>query len=165
MPGLLQTHGYARHLIALLRPDLTTTEIDALATLRISRQKAFTQGPQHLRALICQRALTRSVGDPATMKEQLEHLLTAADHPRHDIRVLPYEPLIHPGASGPFVMLHFDDSTPDLVCVETMNHSVYFEGEADVRTYTEVYSGLWERALPPSDPRICLRQMIKESQQ
>ncbi|MEU5159665.1 helix-turn-helix transcriptional regulator [Streptomyces sp. NPDC020875] len=162
IPGLLQTHGYACRLIALLRPDLAPDEVEGLATLRISRQKTFAQGDQRLRALICERALTRSVGDPAAMREQLEHLLAAADSPRHEIRILPFDPVIHPGAAGPFVVFHFDDTTPDLVCVETMTHSVYFEGKADVRTYTEVHSGLWDRALPPGDPRIGLQHMIKE---
>ncbi|MEU0689837.1 helix-turn-helix domain-containing protein [Streptomyces uncialis] len=162
IPGLLQTHGYARRLIALLRPDLSPDEVEGLATLRISRQKALARSEQHFRALICQRALTRSVGDPAAMREQLERLLAAADAPRHDIRILPYEPLIHPGATGPFVMLHFDDATPDVVCVETMTHSVYVEGKTDLRTYTEVFSGLWQRALPPGDPRSGIQQTVKE---
>ncbi|GAA2254023.1 helix-turn-helix transcriptional regulator [Streptomyces amakusaensis] len=162
IPGLLQTHGYARRLIALLRPDLAPEEVEGLATLRISRQKAFAQGDQRFRALICERALTRSVGDPTAMREQLEHLLDAADEQRHEIRILPFEPVIHPGAAGPFVVFHFDDATPDLVCVETMTHSVYFEGTTDVRAYTEVYSGLWDRALVPGHPRIGLQHMIKE---
>ncbi|MFJ6661341.1 helix-turn-helix domain-containing protein [Streptomyces sp. NPDC091377] len=162
IPGLLQTRDYARQVLALLRPNLTAGDLEGLADLRMSRQKSFAQGRQRIRALICQRALTRSVGDPAVMHEQLQHLLYTAGSPRHDVRILPYTSLIHPGATGPFVILGFDETTPDLVCVETMTHSVYFEGEADVRAYTEAFSGLWDRALAPGDPTIGLEEMIKE---
>ncbi|WP_433259353.1 helix-turn-helix domain-containing protein (plasmid) [Streptosporangium sp. CA-135522] len=163
IPGLYQTPQYARLVLEGMRPDLTPVEIKGLVALRMSRQQELAKGPlRDFQALIAEGALSRTVGDQTVMRAQLERLLTASEEPPHTIRILPEVIAIHPGLAGPFVLMGFPESTPDVVCVETMSRSVYLEEEADVQRYTEVFAGLWKKALEPDATVIRLKEKIKE---
>ncbi|WP_433496769.1 helix-turn-helix domain-containing protein [Sphaerimonospora sp. CA-214678] len=166
IPGLLQTPGYARLVIAGMRPELRLSEVKALVDVRMDRQQQVSDGAlQDFRALIDEGALRHIVGDRTVTQTQLERLLAESEQPRNTIRVLPGSIGCHPGMAGPFVLMHFPEAARAVVWVETMASSVYFDGEADVRRYTEAFTDLWERALSPNDTRVRLKEMIKELQQ
>ena len=161
--GLLQTKDYAYHAIANMRPELKPAEVRGLVDVRMDRQQKIAGGALlEFQALVEQGALRRTVGDQAVMRGQLQHLLVASEQPRNSIRILPDEIGCHPGLAGPFVLMSFPEATRDVVWVETMNRSVYFEEEPDVDRYTEVFTDLWERALDPAETRVRLKEMIKE---
>jgi hypothetical protein len=163
VPGLLQTPDYARHVIAGMRPDLKPAEVKGLVEIRMDRQRRVADGAlRDFRALIDESALRRIIGDRTVMRCQLERLLAEFEQPRNTVRILPNGIECHPGLAGPFMLMHFPEATRDVVWVETMVSSVYFDGETYADRYTEVFADLWERALEPDDTRVRLKQMIKE---
>ncbi|MFD4830639.1 helix-turn-helix domain-containing protein [Streptomyces uncialis] len=165
IPGLLQTAEYARHAITAFRPDLTSEKIDGLCDVRLHRQRALADGPaRELHALIDGSALHRTIGSPAVMREQLEHLLAASEAPATTIRILPTAVGGHPGLAGPFVIMTFPEATHarDIVWIETLSTSVYLDQETEVARYTDAFTHLWNQALDPAHTRNHLKEQIQE---
>ncbi|WP_059006556.1 helix-turn-helix domain-containing protein [Streptomyces specialis] len=164
--GLLQTPDYARHVIERMRPDLSPADVRGLVDVRIDRQRKVEDGAlTEFRALIDGSSLRRVIGGEAVMRAQLEHLLAASEQPRNTIRILPETVGCHPGLAGPFVLMSFPTVTREVVWVEIMDRSVYFEEPAEVDRYAQVFRDLWNRALEPDDTRAHLKKLIKEPSQ
>nr|WP_230416250.1 helix-turn-helix transcriptional regulator [Micromonospora tarapacensis] len=109
IPGLLQTEGYARALL-----DNDETEV----TSRLARQDIFSRDdppPPTLVALIEERALRTLIGDEEIMREQLDHLVSAAQ--RHMIQVVPHGTRTYLHLDGPFAIATVDGR--DQAFVET----------------------------------------------
>lgn len=110
IPGLLQTEEYARAMLTPVRPD----NLDDLVAARMTRQALFERDqPPHTWFVMDEQALRRSIGGPDVMRAQLERLLTAGEHPRCVIQVVPEEVTAHPGLAGPFTLLSFDQEGRD----------------------------------------------------
>ncbi|MFG1950069.1 Scr1 family TA system antitoxin-like transcriptional regulator [Micromonospora sp. NPDC048830] len=104
IPGLLQTEGYARAMLAL-GGELTADEVETRVVTRLARQEVLTATPRpQFVAVLEEHTLRRQVGDPATMREQLEHLLAVGAEPNVQVRVVPAEAPWHNGLNGPFVL-------------------------------------------------------------
>ncbi|MFI6112801.1 DUF5753 domain-containing protein [Kitasatospora sp. NPDC051164] len=165
-PGLHQNEEYAYLVIALMRPDLRRSEVKALVDVRMDRQQQVREGAlTELRALVDECALHLPVDDPAVARRQLERVLDESEDPRNAIRLLPAAVGLHPGSAGPFVVMAFPEAARQVVWVETMVSSLYFDGEEDVQRYTAAFSSLWERALDPDETRTRLKKKIKELEQ
>ncbi|MER7688141.1 DUF5753 domain-containing protein [Streptomyces sp. NPDC097610] len=162
-PGLCQIEDYARIVIAQMRPELRPAEVKALVDVRMDRQQQVREGAlKDFRALVGESALLDSIGDRAVSKRQLERILAEAEEPRNTIRILPNAVGLHPGSAGAFVLMTFPEAAREVVWVETMVSSVYFDGEEDVQRYTAAFTNLWERALDPGETRMRLKEKIKE---
>ncbi|NNH72475.1 helix-turn-helix domain-containing protein [Nocardia uniformis] len=92
IPGLLQSRGYARAIIAantMIRPF----EVDQHLAIRMQRQHRLAgDDPLHLTAVFSQAALIQQTGGPDVLREQLHHLVRLIeDHPDTiEIRVIPF---------------------------------------------------------------------------
>ncbi|PWU57988.1 hypothetical protein DLJ47_00715 [Micromonospora sp. S4605] len=111
VPGLLQTEGYARAVLAtggLLAP----AEVEQIVASRLQRQSilAATVPPQ-LIAVIDEVVLRRLVGDRAVMAGQLAHLAALAELEHVQVRVIPADGPWHTGLAGPFVLARLPDGT------------------------------------------------------
>ncbi|MFF7098189.1 helix-turn-helix domain-containing protein [Streptomyces rubradiris] len=165
-PGLCQTEDYARIVIARMRPELRPAEVKALVDVRMDRQQQVREGAlQEFRALVDERALLDTIGDRSVLRRQLERILVESEQPRNTIRILPEAIGLHPGSAGAFVLMTFPEAAREVVWVETMVSSVYFDGEDDVQRYTAAFTKLWERALGPGETRTRLKEKIKELEQ
>ncbi len=72
VPGLLQTPGYARAVIAVGNPGAPAAEIERRAAMRMARQEVLTRpAPPRLWAVIDEAALRRPIGGAAVMRAQL----------------------------------------------------------------------------------------------
>ncbi|MEU3657957.1 DUF5753 domain-containing protein [Streptomyces sp. NPDC032161] len=162
-PGLCQIEDYARIVIARMRPELRPVEVKALVDVRMDRQQQVREGAlKGFRALVDESALLDSIGDRSVSRRQLERILAESEEPRNTIRILPDAVGLHPGSAGAFVLMTFPEAAREVVWVETMVSSVYFDGEEDVQRYTEAFTNLWERALDPGKTRMRLKEKIKE---
>ncbi len=163
MPGLLQTPDYARQVITEMRVDLDAKQVDALVDVRMQRQKLLEgEGAPRLWAVIDEAAIRRVEGSPAVLKGQLEHLLAIEPRTNVTLQLLPFAAGFHPGLYGSFMLMGFPEPNPDVVWVENLTNSVYFEGSADVDRYTEVFDHLRARALGPPETRSLINSIIKE---
>ncbi|MFI1648182.1 helix-turn-helix domain-containing protein [Streptomyces avidinii] len=165
-PGLCQTEDYAYLVIARMRPELRHSEVKALVDVRMDRQQQVRAGAlTDFRALVDERALRVVGDDPAVSRLQMERVLEESEDPRNTIRILPDSIGLHPGSAGPFVVMTFPEAARQVVWVETMVSSLYFDGGDDVQRYSATFTDLWERALDPDETRSRLKKKIKELEQ
>jgi hypothetical protein len=126
IPGLAQTPDYARAILQGTHDGLSAAELDTLVASRMGRQVVLARAQVHL--LIDEGALRRHLGDPATMRAQLQHLTALTCRANIHIQVVPFDAGAHPGLEGPFVRLEFADQ-PSLVYVESRSTSTFLEEE------------------------------------
>lgn len=163
IPGLLQTADYAHQVITAMRVDLDAKQVQALVDVRMKRQAllAGDDAPK-LWAVIDEAALRRISGAPDVLKGQVEHLLDLEPRTNITLQLLPFDAGFHPGLYGSFMLMGFPEPNPDVVWVENLTNSVYFEGSEDVGRYTEVFDHLRATALGPPETRSRIKEMIKE---
>lgn len=153
IPGLLQTEGYARALFQAGRPGEPAQETERLVESRMLRQAVLAgeDAPQ-LRAVLDEAALHRRVGGAPVMRDQLDHLLSAAEKPNITIQVVPYTAGAYLSMEGGFIILRFPQPADlDVVCVDNLTRSLYMDDPAEVRRYVVAYEDLLARAATPDD--------------
>ncbi|HEU0089610.1 MAG TPA: DUF5753 domain-containing protein [Pseudonocardiaceae bacterium] len=164
IPGLLQTHDYARRVLAQHPLTVMPYEIERSAQLRRARQSRLTSDdPVELDAVINEGALRRMVGGPAVLCDQLAYLLTMLDLPNVLIRVLPFAAGEHPGTNGPFAVLEFPDpEDPHIVHLDVLITSYYLTGLREVGAYQLAHERLRALALGPDESRDRIAALAEE---
>jgi transcriptional regulator with XRE-family HTH domain len=152
IPGLLQTESYARALASGTGINEEQSEAD-IVTLRLRRQQLLERDdPPWVQAVLDESALHRAVGSNATMREQLQWLLTVGERPRVSIRIIPLSAGAHPGLDNQFFMLHVaEEQKLELVHVDGIHGSVNFEKPNELGRYVRAWNELTSIALTPSD--------------
>ena len=120
-------------------------EIDRWAETRLLRQQVLIRDPPlELSVIIEESVLSRRFGDRAVMRQQLEHLVAAAELPNVEVRIYPLNGE-HPSlATGAFSYMQFpqvhDVPLHDIVSVE------HLEGTADLEDeeLTYIYRAAFE---------------------
>lgn len=146
VPGLLQTEGYFRALMAARSPHTPSEVVDQLAAVRVLRQQLLTaEDPVRLWVVIGEGALHRIVGGPEVMAEQLEHLRKAAELPHVTVQIAPFTAGALP-TGGPFSILTFRDREldPETVYLESLGGDTYVTEEGQVAVYIQRYDHLIE---------------------
>lgn len=169
VPGLFQTRGYARAVMAAHPVKVDPQEIDRRAELRIRRQRLLsTDTPPRIWTVLDESVLLRTVGDPAMMAEQIVHLLELSRKPHITLQILPFERGAHSGLNGSFGILEFAESdihAPRVVHLENLTSSLYIEKAKEVRFYTEAFEGLRTTALHPVATRELLAELERRLRQ
>lgn len=158
VPGLLQTPAYATALQRgwLMRDE---KEIERLVKLRMERQQILTDDdPPQLWAVIDEAAIMRSFGSPEAKAKQLQRLIETERLEHVTVQVLPMNVAPHPGLSGSFVILDYEDD-PSLVYREARPGSTYMEGAAEVEERRTVFQHLSATALGPDESIAHLRRL------
>lgn len=150
IPGLLQTSSYARAIIGA--GGVPEHEVEPRVAVRIGRRDALTRqspSPVQLNAVIDESALQRVIGGHQVMTEQLRFLLTAAEWPTVDLRVVPTETDWHPGLEGPFLLV--DRGSSAVVQIESRRSSLFFHKPDDVNAYRDAVDWIRAVALSPEE--------------
>lgn len=158
VPGLLQTPAYARalHRGYLMRDE---KEIERLVDLRTERQKILaSDDPPKLWAVIDENAVTRSFGSPEAKAEQLQRLIHTERLDHVNVQIMPLDVAPHPGLSGSFVILDYEDD-PSLVYREMRPSGSYEEGSEQLEERRTVFQHLSATALGPSESIAYLRRL------
>jgi transcriptional regulator with XRE-family HTH domain len=151
--GLLQTEGYARTVMTSVRRWQDTRQIDRSVELRMGRQRVLTgSDPLKLWCILNEPVISRMIGGPEVMREQLGRLLEASQQPNVTLQVLPLSSGVHPALNGPFCILEFPErGDQDVVYTEGVAGHAYLERDAEVRSCAEVFDLLRAAALSPAD--------------
>ena len=151
IPGLLQSEGYARAVIAAGPEPLDPERLESLVEARMKRQKILhRERPLMLHAIADEAALARGAGKREVMAAQLAHLAEAAQMPNVTFQVLPFAAGPHPGATGSLTILEYvDTGDPDVLYVETPAGSMYVEEDRDVKRNYRAFAHLIALALSP----------------
>jgi transcriptional regulator with XRE-family HTH domain len=162
IPGLVQTPGYARALFQAWRSARTDAELDQLVSARIERQLIFERpSPPSLWAVIDEGVLTRCVGSPQTMRDQLAHLLDVSDRLRITIQVVPAGAGAHAGLLGAFAIAGFGDA-PGLVYLESPDQGQTTQRSSVVVKVSETFDTLRAEALPRGASRDLIKKVAEE---
>jgi hypothetical protein len=168
VPGLLQTRATAEELIRVGRPDLDSASVEQLVDLRIGRQHAVLdrEGPPLLWVVVAEPALRWTIGGPAVLREQLEHLVEMAGRPNVEIQVLPLVAGAHLGTEGAFTVLSAPPELhnyPGCVFVEDRVRGHFYEEPDQLMAYRNDLSRLRVQALKPEESLGFLQQLVKDS--
>ncbi|MET9295371.1 helix-turn-helix transcriptional regulator [Streptomyces sp. NPDC003077] len=150
IPGLLQTESYMRALFRSSRIGAPKYEIETAVRFRLDRQRILAPDSNvTLHAVIHEAALRIAVGGPAVMREQLVHLVRAAQRPGTRIQLLPFETGARAWFGTPFLIA--EPSVPQLgtVILEHPAEPLRLDDDESLRRYTETFEGLQHSALPP----------------
>ncbi len=149
--GLFQTPGYAEAITAAAIPDAVPDNLARLVEFRAARQRRlFEDRTPNLRVVLDEAVLRRSVGGPAVMREQLEHLIEVAALPHVNLSVQPFNAGAHPSVGSAFVLLRFADAdTAGMNCVylENARGGLCLERPSDVDGYTALFECLSQSTL------------------
>ena len=111
VPGLLQTEDYARAIFRS-RFGMTDEEIDKQVAARLKRQEILArERPPVLWVIVDEAVLCRPVGGRYVMREQVNHLIEAAERPHVSVQVISSTVGAHRGLSaGAFIIADFEDA-------------------------------------------------------
>jgi transcriptional regulator with XRE-family HTH domain len=156
IPGLLQTQSYAFAVITTIDQGAGSEQILRWVQVRMDRQAVLQQKrPPRLTAIIDESAMRRVTGGPATMADQLSHLLACAELPHVDIRVLPAN-LQVPLSPGGFTIYTIAEPDLDIGVADSLGGAVYVEPPDSAR-FVQVYDRLLDSALGPAESAKLIR--------
>ena len=152
--GLLQTEGYARHIISSYsRVDpVAPGMIGRMAGVRMRRQQVLNREGLQLSVVLDESVLKRRIGDDSVMYEQLQRLAREAERPNLTLQILPLHAQ-HTIFGESFVIFGFDADSDaimqDVVSAEHLNSSCALEGERETYLYRIAFQMLSRAALDP----------------
>ena len=156
--GLVPSRRYARAGLRARRgAGHDPAEVDALVDLRMARQRALADRGGRLQGVLDESGLARRAGGAEVMVEALDHVLTRAELPGVEVRVLPCAAGAHRALAGPFVILEFPPGVgADTVYVEGHAGETLMETAKDVELYQAVLDDVWSLALPAAASRTLI---------
>ena len=164
VPGLLQTPDYARAIEAVTQPEVTATRSDELIEIRLNRQRTLDRDDFRLWVVVGEAALRHTMGDARTMTAQLQHLAEQQERTNVDLQVLPLPSSAHAMSGSAFVVLSFPEAGDrDVVYVDNLLGTLYFEQEDEVARYQYAFDRLRAAALPLDESMALIRQMAKDA--
>ena len=160
LPGLLQTPGYARELLAaggLQEPELTQ-QVEA----RIGRRELLEGADAPPFRVILSEAVFRTTPrDMGDWREQLDYLAEAMERPRMTLQVLLFSAGMHGLDSTAVKFLRLPDSRT-VAYVETAYRGELIEEHAPVEHLQRAYDAMRDLALSPAESRKFVLRMLEE---
>jgi len=158
VPGLLQTEGYARHIIgsySRIEP-VPPGMIGRLVKVRMQRQQVLSREGLQLTVVLDESVLRRRVGDDAVMYEQLHRLAREAARPNLTLRIHPLDAQ-HTVFGESYVIFGFGDDSDamlhDVVATEHLRSGFTLDGERETYLHRLAFQMLAEAALDPAASR------------
>jgi transcriptional regulator with XRE-family HTH domain len=164
--GLLQTEGYARHIIGSYSrvEPVAPGMIGRLVKVRMQRQQVLDREGLQLSVVLDESVLTRRIGDESVMYEQLQRLAREADRPNLTMRILPLSAQ-HTVFGESFVIFGFGEDSDamlqDVVSTEHLRSGFTLEGERETYLHRIAFQMLAEASLDP----VASKDLILETAQ
>lgn len=168
VPGLLQTAEYAR--VVTILGSVDEDKIDAVVNLRLQRQAEMARRetlPQ-LYFAIDESVIRRHVGlktDRSIMPAQLRHMADRAEREeRITVRVIPFGAGEYPGQFGPFTLLEFAGTLPDILYRDAGIGAISMVAgdERQIAEFADDFEEILERALSPGESIQLMRAVADE---
>lgn len=161
LPGLLQTPGYARELLA--SGGLKGAELEQQVKARTGRSELLEgDDPPPFRTILSEAVLRTPLRDVGEWRAQLEHLAEMAGRPNITIHVLLQSAGLH-GLMGIDVWyLQLSDAST-VVYTEGGYQGQLIEGPAPVLRLQRAYDELRDLALTPAESRKFILRMLEEA--
>ncbi|WP_458996952.1 helix-turn-helix domain-containing protein [Streptomyces sp. SD15] len=163
IPGSLQTETYARAVYTSNRcPSLDDEEIERRVTSRMERQQLFKRKPTPSFSFVLEETtLTRPLGGPATLKEQLHHILAIGELRNIEIQVMPHDRQDHAGLAGRMSLLETAERH-QLAYVEGHRGGYFVSEQPDVGDLFGKYGILRAQAHTPEESAKLIEKVARE---
>lgn len=161
--GLLQTDGYARHIIGSYSrvEPVAPGMIGRLVKVRMQRQQVLNREDLQLNVVLDESVLTRRIGDDSVMYDQLQRLAEDADRPNMTLRILPLSGQ-HTVFGESFVIFGFGEDSgamlQDVVSTEQLRSGFTLEGERETYLHRLAFQMLADASLDPEASKALILQ-------
>ncbi|MEV5874059.1 helix-turn-helix transcriptional regulator [Streptomyces sp. NPDC052101] len=160
LPGLLQTDGYAREVLAL--GGYKGRELDQQVEARTGRRNVLEgEDAPPFRALIAEAVLRTPLREVGEWREQLEYLLEGAERPNITIQVLPQSSGLHGLVSTAVMFLRLLDGQT-AAYTENAYRGELIEENGSVEQLQRAYDAMRDLALNPAESRKFILRMLEE---
>jgi transcriptional regulator with XRE-family HTH domain len=162
IPGALQTEAYARAVFNCnYCPPLDDEEISKRVAARVERQKLFRRKPAPIVSYVLEQStLTRPLGGPRVLKEQLHHILDVGRLRHVEVQVVPHDRQTHAGLAGPMILLETAERR-QLAYVEGQNGGYFVSEQPDLGDMFGRYGILRAQALTPEESAKLIEQVAE----
>ncbi|MFC4901707.1 helix-turn-helix domain-containing protein [Streptosporangium amethystogenes subsp. fukuiense] len=161
VPGLLQTEDYAT---AMFKGGqvMESPQISRRVEARLARQTILRDETRPtLWAVIDEAALTKTIGGPSVMRQQLRHIIEISAKPNIYVQILPDSAGAHAAMDGAFTILNFrDQGDPSIVYIETATSDLYLESPEEIERYKLIFDLIRSSALSPESSVARLTDLI-----
>jgi transcriptional regulator with XRE-family HTH domain len=164
--GLLQTEGYARHIISSYTrvEPIPPGMVDRLVKVRMRRQQVLDRGVA-MSVVLDESVLKRRVGDESVMYEQLQRLARDADRPDLTLQILPLD-VQHIIFGASFVIFSFGPHSEamlhDVVSAEHLRGGFSVEGERDTYLHRIAFQMLVDNSLDPAASKALILETAEK---
>jgi transcriptional regulator with XRE-family HTH domain len=159
--GLLQTEGYARHIISSYSrvEPVAPGMIGRLVRVRMQRQQVLDRDGLQLSVVLDESVLMRRIGDESVMYEQLQRLAREAERPNLTLQILPLDTQ-HTVFGESFVIFGFGEDSDamlqDVVSTEQFRSGFTLEGERETYLHRIAFKMLADASLDPAASRALI---------
>ncbi|MFJ5065362.1 helix-turn-helix domain-containing protein [Kitasatospora sp. NPDC088556] len=162
-PGLVQTEGYAKEMIAAGLSAPNEEQIETATEVRMLRQRRLTEDPTlALEAYFGEVALMVA-GDHRVLADQIRHTIKVAQYPNVTIRMIPLSAGRQGILTSGLVLMRFPDDPEDgFVFIEAVGGMLPRRTGRDVRRAERAFSRLHRCALSPEDTITALERKLEE---
>ncbi|KAB2371384.1 helix-turn-helix domain-containing protein [Actinomadura montaniterrae] len=164
--GLMQCDDYASVVIGGSGTALRRTpqEIETDIRFRLHRQKIHDlPQPPKIVIVLGEAALRQRMGGRRVMRDQMIKLLEMGGRAHIELQVLPFAVESHPGLDGAFTIMGVGpEGLLEVVTLHSMTRTWYVDEPSDVDHYRRTFDLLREIALPESDSRELIEQIVSE---
>ncbi|MDP9642073.1 transcriptional regulator with XRE-family HTH domain [Actinopolyspora lacussalsi] len=146
IPGVLQTHDYARAIIATWSPG----DADTRTAIRLGRRDMLTKrDAPNFTAIITENALRDPIGGTEVHTEQLRHLLKMSELPNVEIRIVASRTgQWNPTHAGSFIYFDFDKAAP-IVYIEHFSSLTLLHTPKEIHAFENALTTLRNTAMNP----------------
>lgn len=154
VPGLVQTAEYARAVFAKFAAlHQSPTDAESAVRQRMRRQEVLYEPDKQVEVLVAETALRFPICSRATMRGQIDRLMTLASLETVRLGVIPL------GVELPVVPLHGFRMIDDAVFVEVHHTEVITKDPDDVALYNRIVAALWTIAVEGDEARTLLARV------
>jgi transcriptional regulator with XRE-family HTH domain len=160
VPGLLQTAGYARRVLALA--DVSgQRDVAAAVTARLERQAVLYDEGRQFEFVLTEAALRWRPGPPGLLLAQLDRLLSMATLPNVRLGVVPWDREAAAAPANGFTV--FDTGEEAVVLVETLSTESFLTGERHLEVYRQAFDRFREAAFFGEDAATAITTIKQHS--
>lgn len=166
IPGPLKSQQYA---LRQLGPTITESQVVEVLRRQVTRKRVLTMpDPPSYRVILSESSLYRMPGGrtPTMVADQTSHLLDLMnDHPRLELRVLPFEADV-PFVDSDFQLLLFDSSElSDFAYIEHPGGPRKCETRRELEKFHEHWATLSAAALDVDETREFLARLVSRHEE
>jgi transcriptional regulator with XRE-family HTH domain len=166
VPGLLQTEDYARAVLSGLSGAQATVgngeEVEEQVALRMGRQELLHRDPApSVRVILDEAALRRPAADAEVWRNQLSHLLAAANLPNIALQVLPFTAGVH-DLMDSHLWLFWQRTGDAVAYVEGNGFGEVIDDPDKVLSFRLSYDLVRDAALTPGESTAFVKRLLEE---